>query len=245
MIKSVTFANINALVYIPDNACGIAESGGGLVSQSTDGVQQGLPMMVFLHGIGEQGDTVADLAKIQKLPPLSLAEQQKFPFIIISPQLKKSYGSWPVKYIHSVIQYGIDAYKPDITKIYLAGISLGGGGVWSYAQTTTIPYTVKGATIQVPRVKLAAIVPCCGYQNSPSKAVNVDMPVYAFHGMADGTVDISITIRMLNALVKVGKNPLHTFYPDTGHNCWGKAFSVDHTYQNPNIYEWLQLQKLN
>lgn len=229
MITRVSFQNTNASVYTPN---GYTQEGNKY------------PLIVFLSGIGEKGDTVDQLSKIEKLSLLQIAERDQLQYIIFAPQLKTKYGNWPVKYTDTCIKYASQNFKVILEKIYLIGISLGGGGVWSYVQTTTIPYLVGSEIVNTPIIKLAAVVPICGYQNNPLKAVNISCPVWAFHGMADRTISINITIRMLNALDKLKKVVKHTFYPNTNHNCWDKAFLNDDSIETPNLYQWLNTQSL-
>jgi gliding motility-associated-like protein len=167
-------------------------------------------------------------------PPKYVKAGYKFPFILISPQLKSNFGSWPVNYIDAVIEYCKTYLRIDKSRIYLTGLSLGGGGVWSYAQD---PVLVQ---------KLAAIAVACGHQNNPAKACTLaatHLPVWAFHGDADNTVNVNKTISMVNAINACvpAPNPaaLMTIYPGVGHNCWDNAFRTDHSLHNPNVYEWL------
>jgi hypothetical protein len=120
----------------------------------------------------------------------------------------------------------------DEKRIYLTGLSLGGGGVWVAAQ-------------DYPEL-FAAIAPVCGGYNSTSKACNLageNLPVWAFHGDADTTVPLSRTVNMVNAInaCSPAPNPLAkvTIYPNVGHNAWTKAYQIDHSVHNPNVYDWI------
>ena len=49
------------------------------------------PLILFLHGIGERGDSLNDLDRLKVLGPPMIVEQQKdFPFIVVSPQCPTS-----------------------------------------------------------------------------------------------------------------------------------------------------------
>lgn len=190
------------------------------------------PVVFFLHGLGERG-TDLNLV-LRNGPPKHVKNGYKFPFILISPQLKSNFGSWPASYIDNVIEYCRTYLRIDPSRIYLTGLSLGGGGVWGYAQD---PNLVK---------KLAAIAVVCGSASNPSKACNLtatNLPVWAFHGDADNTVNMSKTVNMVNAINACvpAPNPLaiKTIYPGVGHNAWDNAYRTDHVLHNPNVYEWL------
>ncbi|MFZ6013622.1 MAG: PKD domain-containing protein [Bacteroidota bacterium] len=198
------------------------------------------PVMIFLHGIGERGPNTTDknilddyIYKVAKLgPPKFVKNGTKFPFILIAPQLKSNYGTWPSSYVMEVINHVKTYLKIDEKRIYLTGLSLGGGGVWVASQ-------------DYPKL-FAAITPVCGGYNSPSKACNLaneDLPVWAFHGDKDTVVPLSKTVNMVNAIngCMPTPNPLAklTVYAGVAHNAWDYAYRVDHTLHNPNLYEWM------
>jgi hypothetical protein len=201
------------------------------------------PIVIFLHGLGERGPASVDynilksgIGTVERNgPPKYVKYGTDFPFILISPQLKKNYGDWPIWYITEVIDYVKSYLRVDERRIYLTGLSLGGGGAW-----------VEGTGFS----KLfAALAPLCGSRNSPSKASSIsseNLPVWGFHGNKDGTVPMSRTVNMINAINSYKPNPLAklTIYPGVGHNCWDYAYKPDHTIHNPNVYDWM-LSKVN
>ncbi len=198
------------------------------------------PILIFLHGLGERGPNSTDLATLQSGsaliskhgPPKHIKNGSNFPFIVISPQLKNNYGSWPAWYIMEVIDYVKTYLRIDERRIHISGLSLGGGGAWTMAQN----YPQMFATVS----------PVCGASNSTSKACGLaaeNLPVWAFHGDADPTVSVNKTINMVNAInaCTPKPNPLAkmTIYPGVKHNAWDRAYMPDHSYHNPNVYEWL------
>ena len=122
----------------------------------------------------------------------------------------------------------------DLTRVYLTGLSLGGGGTWTYSQDAILGQ------------KLAAVAPICGSSNSVLKACNfglTNLPVWAFHGDADGTVNVNKSISMVNAInaCSPAPNPLAklTIYPGVAHNSWDRAYLTDNSLHTPNLYQWL------
>jgi hypothetical protein len=201
------------------------------------------PIVIFLHGLGERGPASTDYNTLQSGistverngPPKYVKYGTDFPFILISPQLKNNYGDWPIWYITEVIDYCKTYLRIDERRIYLTGLSLGGGGAW-----------VEGTDFSKI---FAALAPLCGSRNSPSKASlisNENLPVWAFHGDQDPTVPMSRTVNMVNAINSYSPNPLAkmTIYPGVKHNCWDYAYKPDHTIHNPNVYDWM-LSKTN
>jgi dienelactone hydrolase len=198
------------------------------------------PVVIFLHGIGERGANSTDPAvlsttilNVAKLgPPMYVKNGTQFPFILISPQLKNNYGDWPSTYVKEVIDYVKTYLRIDEKRIYLTGLSLGGGGTWWTAQ-------------DYPEL-FAAVAPVCGSRNTLSKACAIaseDLPVWAFHGDADPVVPYSRSVNMVNAInaCTPTPNPLAkiTIYPGVTHSAWNNAYKTDNTIHNPNLYQWL------
>jgi predicted peptidase len=196
------------------------------------------PVVIFLHGIGEKGPNTTDLAtlqaniyKVAKLgPPMYVKNGTKFPFILIAPQLKNNYALWTSAYVMEVIKYVKTYLRIDEKRIYLTGLSMGGGGTWT--------------TVQDNAKLFAAVAPVCGGYNTPSKAINIaneDVPVWAFHGDKDTVVPMSKTVNMVNAINAYHPSPLAklTIYAGVAHDAWKYAYKPDHTVHNPNVYEWL------
>jgi dienelactone hydrolase len=199
------------------------------------------PVVIFLHGIGERGANSTDPAviggtiqSVAKLgPPMYVKNGTQFPFILISPQLKNNYGTWPSSYVMEVINYVKTYLRIDERRIYLTGLSLGGGGAWVAAQ-------------DYPEL-FAAIAPVCGGYNSTSKACGIaseNLPVWAFHGDKDTVVPMSRTVNMVNAINACTPTPgplaKLTIYPGVGHSAWNNAYKTDNSVHDPNVYEWMQ-----
>ena len=202
------------------------------------------PVVIFLHGKGEKGLTSTnpnvlkkEIHQVEKIgPPRYVKKGEQFPFILISPQLKSSYGDWPASYVMEVVNHVKRYLRIDESRIYLTGLSLGGGGTWTTAQ-------------EYPHI-FAAIAPVCGSRNSPSKACDLvrnDVPVWAFHGDKDKVVTHLRSVNMINAINSCSPKPSPqakiTIYPGVKHNAWDKAYQTDHSVHRPNVYEWLLSHK--
>ncbi|AYB33252.1 PKD domain-containing protein [Chryseolinea soli] len=199
---------------------------------------QKIPVVIFLHGLLERGDTEADMSKIinvNNTPPNYVEDGHDFQFVLISPQLPSNQGGWNNKnHINPVVDYVLQNYNVDPDQLYLTGLSLGGGGVWGYAQDPVYGQKVRG------------IAPVCGHQNDKTKACNIannGIRVWAFHGEDDTTVSVSKTINMVDAINACipAPNPLaiKTIYPGVNHNAWDNAYRIDNALHNPNVYDWM------
>jgi predicted peptidase len=94
---------------------------------------------VFLHGGGEGGDgSEAALAAVPKLaiPRLIDRDQwpQDHPFLVLMPQ----YGTDDAEdcqigaEVDAFIDFAVDEYEVDETRVYLTGVSCGAIGAWDY-----------------------------------------------------------------------------------------------------------------
>lgn len=200
------------------------------------------PILFFYHGIGEKGNGIPDLPKLASgtnSPPMYIKNGIQFPFIVISVQLKTSAADWYPNYMDEVVGYAIKTLRVDQTRIFISGLSLGGGGAWSYSET-------------FPQ-KVAALAPISGHYNNPAAACTSyaanNIPIWAFHGDADTTIPIARTQGMIDAL-NACKNPtmnpvpIFTIYHGVGHaGAWTNAYKPDHSIHNPNVYEWFMQQR--
>ncbi len=201
------------------------------------------PIVIFLHGIGERGPNTTDkkvlgdnIQKVAKIGPPKFAKSgTKFPFIMIAPQLKSNYGNWPTAYVMEVLNHVKKSLRIDEKRIYISGLSLGGGGAWTMAQ-------------DYPQL-FAAVVPVCGGYNNQSKAANIgkeNIPVWASHGDLDNVVGVGKTVNMVKAInaTKPAPTPLAkiTIYKGVKHNAWDYAYRVDNSLHKPNVYDWMLAQ---
>jgi dienelactone hydrolase len=198
------------------------------------------PVVIFLHGNGEKGPDTKDIATLKANiadvathgPPKYVRNGTKFPFILISPQLKVNNKLWPVSYIMEVINHVKTYLRIDERKIYITGLSLGGGGAWITAEA-------------YPKL-FAAVAPICGGYNHTTKAVELakeSLPVWGFHGNKDTVVPYLRTVNMVNAINASTPVPSPlaklTIYPGVGHDSWSLAYKNDHTVHPQTVYEWL------
>ncbi len=102
------------------------------------------PLIIFLHGAGENGTTVASLSRLYTASPRSVSGRiadgwnavavnprtgVQDSFIVVSPQAPSwSYNYTDLKHILPSI---LKKYRVDRSRIYLTGLSAGGGGTFS------------------------------------------------------------------------------------------------------------------
>jgi predicted peptidase len=180
--------------------------------------QQRWPLMLFLHGGGESGTNVVDVKR--NGPPRYVESHPDFPFILVSPQTK---GGWGIRTPMALLDDVISRYRVDTRRIYLTGVSMGGGSTWALAA--------------VYPQRFAAIVPVSGSSNPADARKLAAMPIWVFHGAKDPIISVEYSRKMVAAIKAVGGNVRYTEYPEAHHNIWKR------TYDNPELYQWLLAQR--
>jgi predicted peptidase len=196
------------LIYLPENYTGRDKK---------------FPLMLFLHGAGERGDNL-ELVK-RHGPPKLAAAGKSFPFIVVSPQCPAN-EIWDAEVLLRLVRSIENQYRVDSGRIYVTGLSMGGFGTWSLIA-------------RAPE-KFAAAAPVCGGGNfidfvlgsKETKDALKSLPIWVFHGGADGVVKVSEAYRMVSLLERGAREIKLKVYPGVGHDSWTE------TYNNPALYEW-------
>ena len=178
------------------------------------------PLLIFLHGSGEAG---SDVTTVMGPGPWQYAKDHaNFPFIIVAPQQPRD-EEWDPKRLKAWLDVVETRLPVDKHRVYLTGLSLGGGGSWDWAMTE-------------PK-RFAAIAPVSGYSNLKTPCTMKDDHVWAFHGEIDDVVPIKDEQAIVDAAKTCGVDVKYTIYPGGNHNAW------DATYANPELYAWLLSHK--
>lgn len=258
--RSICLATIFALFFVAASPCkGVAQT---LTPKTIDidsnchgfyeylpsgyDAQKKYPLIIFLHGLGELGNGDTELRKVLRngLPrlladstfPVSFTVKgETFQFIVFAPQFL--HWPWPAT-TQTVIDYAIEHYAVDKSRIYLTGLSMGGGALWECVGNNAAYAN-----------KLAAVVPVCGASLTDStKAARIaaaNLPVWATHNQGDPTVTVTFTekyISYINAAPTPPTEPAKkTIFPVNGHNAWTKTYDPLFKEDGVNIYEWMLL----
>ncbi len=194
------------------------------------------PLVIFLHGAGERGeDNMKQLMHGAKIFETK-ENLKKYPTFVIAPQCPKGQRwvevdwslekhsmpenpSEPVALLMELIESVENQYNIDKDRIYVTGLSMGGFGTWDLLA-------------RYPDV-FSAGAPVCGGADVTTAKIIKDIPIWAFHGSIDKTVNPQRTRDMINAIIDAGGNPKFTEYDSVAHNSW------DNAYGDPKLLEWM------
>lgn len=189
------------------------------------------PLILFLHGSGENGADPA-LVAATGLPEL-LSSDADYPFVVVSPQVPENEVWWGAELdrVRALLDYIQANFAVDAQRVYLTGLSMGGFGAWAMI-------------VRYPD-RFAAVVPIAGGWNSENDSIpkNIcaikDVPIWAFHGEQDDIVLPKKSQLMVDALRQCGSAVKFTLYPGADHRAsWALA------YADPALFEWLLAQQL-
>ncbi|HKI31799.1 MAG TPA: alpha/beta hydrolase-fold protein [Gemmataceae bacterium] len=190
------------------------------------------PVIVFLHG---KGECVGGKPPVEVgIGPAIKKQQDTFPFITAFPRARREWdaGTLDADRALAILDEVQKEFRTDPKRVYLTGLSLGGGGTWSLAA-------------KYPE-RWAAIAPICGFINPRPTTEDCraiaekikGIPCWCFHGEADRAVLVEQSRGMMKALWAAGGHPNYTEYPGVEHNSWDQA------YATPELYEWLLKHQL-
>jgi predicted peptidase len=201
------------------------------------------PLMLFLHGAGESGTN--NISQINGNIDNLLAAAKTRDAFLYAPQTNIGWAnSTLMSYAMAMIDRAIDERNVDPNRIYVTGLSMGGGGVWNFVN-------------QFPD-RVAASVPIAAINPSGSflPATVIDEPIWAFHARNDGTVSANASRSVVNRLLNEAGQQLpaypalnnfsadfqfdaplydlhYTEYRTGGHGIWGRV------YNTSAMYDWL------
>jgi poly(3-hydroxybutyrate) depolymerase len=189
------------------------------------------PLVISLHGAGSNhrlnlrrlfGKSNApgenDVEASRYFP-----EWREVDYIVASPYARGTMGYQGVaeKDVHDVLADVKRRFPIDENRVYLTGLSMGGGGtLW----------------IGLTRPDIwAAIAPVCPAPPPGTEALApnaLNLPVRIFHGDADPVVRAEGVRQWVARLKDLDTKVEYTEYPGVGHNSWENA------YQDGQIFDW-------
>jgi predicted peptidase len=201
------------------------------------------PLVLFLHGAGERGSD--NIAQLTHGASLFLAPQfrEQYQVITVFPQAAAE-DYWvnvdvrrdvsPIEFhfksdavqtmsmqlLNGLIDDLASRSYIDQNKMVVMGLSMGGMGTYEILAN-------------MPGAFQAAVAICGGGHPDLAKKMDINTPVWAFHGEDDDVVPLAASMTMVEAINAQGGKAELKVYPDTTHNSWDKTFA------EPELFPWL------
>ena len=205
------------------------------------------PVFLYMHGNGSRGSDNTTQLTTNGAALNNAVLNSQYDCIMIAPQCAKSPREWVSNYAGSaayaaelqtgvyengdylnaaveLLDYFINTYRADTSRVYITGSSNGGGATWSL--TGRYPYVFAAAA------PLAGCELYDGVNEIASRYVHQN--IWTFHGDADTTLPVQATRALVNAIKAAGgKNIKYTEIAGGGHNIWSNAAKTD------GIVDWI------
>jgi len=172
---------------------------------------------IVLHGRSLSGKNLELVKKYGVIH--EIIKGRDIPAIVIAPQTPKGAG-WDPDKILNVVEYVQKNYHVDTSKLYVAGMSMGGYGtmffVGKYPQKVTAAVAICGG---------GKVTDGCNLKN---------VPMWIMHGKRDKIVPMSESEKMVKSIRDCGGNMVKfTIYDSYDHGLIEKCFRTD------TLYNWL------
>lgn len=178
------------------------------------------PLVIYLHGSSGRGSSLVSV-KASGLPRMA-EDGQPFDFILIAPQCPSGKLWSSEDWAGPLLKELEKKYRIDKSRIYLTGVSMGGGGTFDVAKR--YPNT------------FAALAPMCAWASDTHQICKLkNVPIWTFHGTEDHVVPIADTEQKVKALSDCQGNIKYSRLKGEGHG-------IHHVYDPKNEYrllEWL------
>ncbi|MBQ3592133.1 MAG: prolyl oligopeptidase family serine peptidase [Clostridia bacterium] len=189
------------------------------VHESCTALDAAYPTLLSLHGAGSRGN---DLSILKGAAAITNAEKLDIPLRIYAPQCYADTWFEIFEQLLAFTDFVAKSPTTDKNRLYLTGGSMGGYTAWQLAMTR-------------PEL-FAALTPVCGGGMYWNAARLKSIPIHAYHGALDTTVQVTESINMVNAVNRSGGNAKLTIFPEAAHNAW------DPTYSDPAYWNWMLQQ---
>ncbi len=189
------------------------------------------PLVISLHG--EDSNHQLNLRRVfgrGNLPGQGEAEAPRvFPHmpevdcIVACPLARGTMGYYGIaeKDVYDVVADVQRRFPVDEDRIYLTGLSMGGGGALRLGLTRPGIWAAIAPVCPEPPAATGELAP---------NALN--LPVRLFHGDKDPAVSVEVSRKWQKTLLRLGVNVEYIEYPNVRHNSWDLA------YKNGAIFDW-------
>lgn len=173
-------------------------------------------VLIFLHGRSLSG---TNLERVKRYGVLyAMNRGLDIPGVIVAPQTDRG---WDPDDVIEVLDYVLEHYNTDSTRVYVCGMSMGAYGTMDVAG-------------KYPE-RIAAAVAICGGGTSSYACNLTKVPVWIQHGNKDRAVPFSESKKIFNAIKQCDQNADATLTIIKG----GTHGSVERLFHQDEIYEWM------
>lgn len=212
------------------------------------------PVVLFVHGSGERGTNNTSQVGVG-LGYTVQAQAATFPAVVIFPQMpvqtdgSTTHGMAGLLYYHmildSVVHEALSVVHADSSRLYMTGVSMGAFDTYSYAYERPTFFAalapVSGGMVAnvagVEGMVVADNTDAGRAQAAANLAARLRLPIWAWHGDADGNVPIATyeyPIRDAFAARGATNYQLHVGV--------GRGHELEVNYQDPAFWTWLWAQ---
>lgn len=185
-------------------------------------VKENMPVLVFLHGIGERGNNLADIEKYA-LP--KYMNKFDIPYIVIAPQChENNFWDYHLRDVEKVLEIEYKKFRFDKNNIFILGSSMGAYGAWNYLLQR--PNLFKG------------IISVAGGIMLPIDQVLLpikEKAILIYHGDNDNVINLSQSITAYNKLKDIGATNIELRIVKGDNH-----YLTSHAFKDEYLYEWLK-----
>jgi predicted peptidase len=203
------------------------------------------PVILFLHGGGEQGNDGL-LPTETGLGSAIRRSQDRWPALVVFPQVRpgKRWNGEDAAWALKALEQTQREFATDPNRVYLTGLSRGGAGAYylayrdpgRFAALLVVCGRVTAAATldEQPAPDLDPVIPASDGDPFNALAARLrNIPIWVFHGDADKTISVDESRRAAAALKRAGGRITYTELPGVGHNAWDTA------YRSAEVAQWL------
>lgn len=198
------YCNINYIVYLPEK------------------LDENMPLLLFLHGIGERGDKIEDVEKYA-LP--KYMNKFDISYIVVAPQCNgNNFWEYHLRAVEKILEEVYTKYKYNKNRVCILGSSMGAFGAWNYIMSR--PNLFKG----IVSVSGGIMLPL----NQTLKPLK-EKAILMYHGSSDDIIDVNESILAYNKLKNIDAKNIELKIVENDNH-----FLTSHAFKDKYLYDWLR-----
>jgi poly(3-hydroxybutyrate) depolymerase len=184
------------------------------------------PLVVFLHGSGERGDSLAPVLPYNGAYEF-IQTAQAYSYFMLIPQAPD--GTWwdyprDVQLVLGLLEDAREQFLIDPDRMYITGLSMGAFGMWRMVS-------------EEPNLFAAGISVAGGLKDLSAAPAIAHIPFRVFHGTDDSLVAVTASRATVDALQEAGGAVEYVEYEGEDHWIWARV------YTDSEVIDWLFAQE--